>query len=296
MKKENLLKIFGTEHPPVEKFQEWIIKNNPETLQPWNLPLNSQEEAVIFDPVLVKVPLELVENSKWDSYPDKWVPIESAALVMSCIKEAKQENLSSEQLFLNLRDLENCSDDCKTKLVYDALYNQTIQVLEKHGIYVNKNIGDLKRKFWEKKTELFSDLSQWMTDGNSIERVDGLITIREGWVTNLISKDEFSSLRNAIIQDKIEDMKKNPQNWKIFKASGINLPWSGGASYVERKDKKVKIYKTNLSQQQWKEVEKAVGKGNFLAFFFAIFFVIILLLIFLWWWYKRYRKKKNRGV
>jgi hypothetical protein len=34
MKKEDLLKIFGTKHPSVESYREWIISNNPKTLQP----------------------------------------------------------------------------------------------------------------------------------------------------------------------------------------------------------------------------------------------------------------------
>jgi hypothetical protein len=88
--------------------------------------------------------------------------------MMFCIREAKKEGLSSEKLSLRLYELEDCLSDCKTKLVYGFLYNQTIQILEKHGISVSgtindlkkKNINNLKKNFLEKKDEILKNLSE----------------------------------------------------------------------------------------------------------------------------------------
>jgi hypothetical protein len=267
MKKKDLFRIFGTEHPSVEKYREWVIKNNPITLQSWNPPLNSQVKAIILDPELVKVPPELIENSQWDSYPDKWIPIESVALITHYVREAKRENLSSEQLFLCADELKNCLSSCKTELVYGILYDQTIQVLEKHGISVNETISNLKKELLEKKDEMFKNLSEWSTTmGNdTIWKISGSgIHVKREWFEN---KEEFDSLQVTIVQRKVEEIKQNPQNWRIFKASGINLPWSGNSSYIERKDGKEKFYKEDFNQQQWKEIEKALEKGFFFHFF-----------------------------
>ena len=29
LKKDDLIRIFGTENPPVEKYRDWILENNP---------------------------------------------------------------------------------------------------------------------------------------------------------------------------------------------------------------------------------------------------------------------------
>jgi hypothetical protein len=276
MKKEDLLKIFGTENPSVEKYQEWVLDNNPETLQPWSPPLNSQVKAVILDPEIIKKPQGrnyfgpvLVEDEEWNSYQDKYLLIEGASLIINHIREAEKKKVSDESILSCLSELEELLKNCiKEPSKYRLLlHNQVMQVLKSHGIPVAKTIDDLKKKFREKKDGIFKNLSEWSTTtgSNEIRKINSLgVYVKKEW---FINEEEYNSLQKDIVQRKVEEIKKNPQNWKIFRASGINLPWSGNASYVESKDGKEKFYKTDFSQVQWKEIEKAVGRNYFLALF-----------------------------
>jgi len=291
MKKKELLRIFGTENPLLEEYQEWIVQNNPKTFYLWIPPLNSQEKSIFSHSELVRIPSNLIENIQWDSYPKKWLPIEFATLIISHVREINKENLSGEKLFLLLYELEKCLSDYKIRLVYGSLYNQTLHVLEKHGISVNRVINSSKKNIWEKKDELFSDLSKWSIGDDSITKIDSLIGINKNWILGITNDNDYESLRNTIIQTKFEEIKKNPQNWKISKTSKINLPWSGGSDYIERKDGKEKLYKSYFNQQQWKEIEKSLGNNFFLII--IVILLMILFFIFFRWYYNKKNKVRN---
>jgi len=275
MKKENLVRIFGTESPSIEKYRDWVLENNPETLQSWNPQLNSQERAVLSDDGLVKKPQGnnlfgpiLIEEEAWNSYPNKYLPIEGAALIINCIRKVKKENNSSERFLLCINELEDLMRNSinESSNYCSLLHSQVMEVLRKHGIIVSETITILKKKFWENKNDFFNDFSKWTVGEGSIGKVDSPVTISKDWVTSIANEDEFESLKNAIIQAKIEVMKKNPQDWKIFKASKVSFPlppYKGSSpSYVERKDGKEKIYKSVFNEQQWKNIEKALEKNN----------------------------------
>lgn len=285
MKKKDLSKIFGTEYPSIEEYQDWILENNPKTFQPWNPPLDSQEKEILSDGELVEKPQVsnsfgpiLIDEEEWNSYQNKYLPIEGASLLINNIREAEKEEISNEEILYYINEseklLKNCiSEFSKYRFI---LHKQVLQVLEKHGISANetinnlkkKNINNLKKNFLEKKDEIFKNLSEWGTTmgDDIIWKIgsDGKIYIKREWFEN---KEEYNSLQVAIVQNKVEEIKKNPQNWKIFKMGWIDLPWSGGTDYIERKDGKEKYYKSGFNQQQWKEVEKAV-EGNFFFYFF----------------------------
>lgn len=275
MKKENL-KIFGTEYPSVQEYQNWVLDTNPETLQPWIPPLNSQEKSVISDPELVKKPQGRnsfgpisVEDEEWNSYQDKYLPIESAGLIISYTREAKNENLSNENILSYLSKLEEFQRNCinESSKYRSLLHNQVIKVLKNHGIILDEISNNLKKMITEKKDKIFKNLSEWRTKpaGNSIWKADGSgIHVKKEW---FINEEEFCSLQAIIVQKKFEEIKNNPQDWKFFRASKIALPWSGGADHIEKKDSKEKFYTSDFNQHQWKEIENAVGSNFFLAFF-----------------------------
>lgn len=257
-----------------------------------------KKRQVFSDPELVKAPefsnafgSVLIEKNEWDSYPEKWLIIKGAALIISCVKRAERENFSSENLLLCLHELENLQKDCINKSSNYCVYYMTnvMRTLEKHRIFVNEAINNLKKKFWEKKSEIFKDLSKFTVEGGRIVKKtnNNLICIKKEWFK---SEDEYYTLQNTIIKTKVEDIKNNPQNWIIHKASGISLPWSGDASYVERKDGKEKIYKITFNQQQWKEVEKSLGKSN--SFFFSIVAIVLVILLLLLTFFLHRKRRK----
>nr|CAG8502296.1 3136_t:CDS:2 [Entrophospora candida] len=117
--------------------------------------------------LFVKEELQETQEAKVE-----YLLIEGVALILDSVREAKEENISGENLLLCVNKLEKLlrnSINDSWNYCY-LLHGKVIKVLKKHGISVNEIIN------------------------------------------NIANGDEYDILRNAIIQDKIEDMNKNPKN------------------------------------------------------------------------------------
>ena len=241
-------------------------------LRSWVQSLNSQEKLLISD-------AEFMEECEWRSEfsPSDWEePIIGSAWTIVKIREAKKNDFFDAELVDLLLELKRIRNEHLWS--GEKMKNIEIKlILEKHGIFVDEIISNLEGKFQQRKNKIFENLSEWtVSDNSGIIKIDGSFHM----IGHLLNKEEYGSLKNAIVQYKIEDMKKNPQNWKIFEsAKFFQFPWSGPMTYVERKDGKEHFDKSSFNQQQWKEAEKALGEKQ--KFFFSIIAVSVVILIFL---------------
>lgn len=285
LKKEDFLRAFDTENPSIEKYLNWVLKNNPfaSPFQSWDPPLNSQEKLFISD-------VEFVEECEWKyKFSESWEePIIGSAWVIIELRRAKKTDLSDVDLVDLLFELKEIRDEH----LWSGKKKKDIEIkliLEKHGIFIDVIIADLENKFQQRKNKIFGNLSEWI-----IDRTSGVMKADYSFhrIGNLLTDEEYKGIWRNIIQVKLEDIKKNPQNWVIYESGGINLfPFQGSVEdHVENKNNKCYLCKNDFSQQEWKELKKALGGNKFFFSIVAIILVILFFLVFLVFWYRKKRR------
>ncbi|RHZ36499.1 hypothetical protein [endosymbiont GvMRE of Glomus versiforme] len=232
----------------LEKLRKEIIGQN------WNPPLALQEESAINDSLLdTEEDLKLLGKLLFDI---RWVKklVSEVPDYSPYVTHAK---------LIQIADFQNGEDEKKIKVV---------KVLEKNDIFLENEIPQIKEvinKSRQIKEKLLQNLSNLTVDRFGWFVIESKETIGEDWLTNhrkergkliieekWITKNDHKKIRRAII----DDIKKNPQQWKIEWTRVYDKPVIGNSTkqLVVKHSSGKRQWKNGFANEEWIEIENVV--------------------------------------
>jgi hypothetical protein len=302
------------ERKEVEKYLENILENNPKTKCPWSPPLSVEERKILSDPEIV------IKNERLNS---QWlIKLTLSAIIK--IRYSYSENVSIKKIFCAMKRLKEIQENFREVYQKEIIYEMEGKVIEKKVVDNKKNVNyilskngigkeqikeaadKLAQSFREREDELFkkieseTDLFQWEVESQGVYKRRGGYWFYSHHFSN---SKKYQQLRKFINQKLVNDMKTNPDNWRLtIQLNFFTILKGCSGIFVEKlkpltneKEGSYALLHTFTSRQLTQIGWNLVVKKNTIIFYPIFAAILVSPLVFFCIWLTK-KKKKDKKV